>query len=222
MPRQQKGFSLIEMLVTLLLGAILMLALANTMSAVSRSQGLIDDYERIQETLRFTTSIISRSLRTAEHLTSATNNNQLVVKREGDGERVACNGEKPKDSSDPDNKVIFHEIYSLNGSNLQCVVEAESGNPAWEGAVTLAYGIQSLGFACMPYHANDERDFSTNLPCTIDQGNIVAVQVSITFNTSEFIQLKDSYTHSFVTTLRTRLGHCAAGKDRDDNDRCSP
>lgn len=64
--QQQQGLSLIEMLITALLGALILLAVGTSMSAITRTQTTIQDYEQVQDTLRFTTAFMGRKLRTAQ------------------------------------------------------------------------------------------------------------------------------------------------------------
>ncbi|MDR9468853.1 prepilin-type N-terminal cleavage/methylation domain-containing protein [Marinospirillum sp.] len=209
-----QGFSLVEMLVALALGALMMAGIASSFTAITQAQQLTRDYEQVQETLRFTTAMISRSLRTAEHLANTTDNTQLVIQREGDGERVACNGQKP--SSD------FDEIYSLIGSDLQCEVVANSGSSSWEGTVILAYGIENIGLECMTFDNIDERNFrlaSASPPgqlvgcgdSGLNHSEVIAVQITIKFDTTEFMQLEGYPSHTFTATLRSHLRTCASG-----------
>lgn len=216
MKSKQCGFTLIELLVTLLLASVLLLALGASMSAITRSQSLVDDYEEIQETLRFTTAILSRGLRSAKYLIEDTEDSQLELKRtarqDSDDNYIttACNGQKPDNG--------FIEVYKLSGSKLQCEVkEADISTPSpnWVNEVTLAYGIKEIEFLCMPYDESSERDFLNLVDCSDDPKNVIAVKTTITFDKDELKQIDREISHSFVTTLRTRLGHCATGKDQN-------
>lgn len=66
--QQQQGLSLVEMLITVLLGALILLAVGTSMSAITRTQATIQGYEQVQDTLRFTTAFMGRSLRTAQEV----------------------------------------------------------------------------------------------------------------------------------------------------------
>uniref|UniRef100_UPI003A84418F PilW family protein n=1 Tax=Marinospirillum sp. TaxID=2183934 RepID=UPI003A84418F len=59
---QQLGLGLVEMLVTALIGGILLVSIATAISAMTQTQNRIDEYERLQESLRFVIHLAGRSL----------------------------------------------------------------------------------------------------------------------------------------------------------------
>ena len=206
---RQQGFTLIELLVTLVIGMVLLLALGASLTAITRSQQLVDDYEQIQETLRFTTAVMSRGLRSSQGIleTSSTgqetSDNRLVIQRSAttDNQRTACNGAL-KDED-------FEEIYSITEQGrLLCTVVASQSSPP----VTLAYGLESLDFECMLYDATEERDFSDSgdlQNCgsvNADEfDRVIAVRININLDSAEMKRLGADVEHSFIVTLRNHL-----------------
>jgi len=210
---QQRGFSLVEMLVALALGALMMAGIASSFSAITQAQQLTRDYEQVQETLRFTTSLISRSLRTAEKLVdkpadnAPTDNNQFSVLRQGRHDRRSCNGQTPLPE-----EVLFYETYYLNDSNqLVCEVTRESGGPQdWEGSEVIAYGIESFSLECLEYSDTDELTESDYVACDgATHAEVIALKITLEFDTGEFMRLESYPDHTFTATLRSRLRGCA-------------
>ncbi|SFC37463.1 prepilin-type N-terminal cleavage/methylation domain-containing protein [Marinospirillum celere] len=207
----QQGFTLIEMLVALALGALMMTGIAASFSAMTQTQSLTRDYEQIQETLRFTTSLISRSLRTAEELVNEpddnapTDANQFSVRRVGDDERRSCNGQTP-------DAEFYETYYQPAGTNqLACrVSRVEGTQQSWEGEEVIAYGISSFNLTCLAYsHEDEQRNTDYDACSDVDPAQVIAVKFMLTFDSSEFRRLESYPEHRFIATLRSRLRECA-------------
>ncbi|MBE0505726.1 MAG: prepilin-type N-terminal cleavage/methylation domain-containing protein [Marinospirillum sp.] len=197
---RQQGFTLIELLVALAIGALLLMGIASSIAAITQAQNLTRDYEQVQETLRFTTSLISRSLRTAEVLANdtannaTTTNNQLSVKRMGAAGRLSCIGEEPSEGVE-----FFETYYQPAGTNhLACRV----------GATTeiIAYDISSFELKCLIYHHVDQQMLAHYEDCAgATHAEVIAVRVKLAFDATEFRRLEGYSDHVFTATLRSRL-----------------
>ncbi|WP_114417331.1 PilW family protein [Marinospirillum perlucidum] len=206
----QQGFTLVEMLIALGLGALLMAGLASSMGAITRSQSLAQDYEQVQETLRFTTSLMSRSLRTAEELVNITGvaettANQFSVLRQNTSDRYSCNGDQPTGP-------FYETYYRVAASNqLVCLVTAEDGGTYdWEGSEILARGISGFSLTCLEYDASGEQVAADYEACTgVTHSSVIALDLSLSFAASYFNELDAYPNHGFVATLRSRLRECS-------------
>lgn len=209
MRKLQQGFTLIELLVALAIGALLLAGLASSMAAITQAQNLTRDYEQVQETLRFTTNLISRSLRTADELVNdaanhaATTNNQLSVKRVGAADRLACNGEVP------DADVEFYETYfqPANTNHLACRVASTDGStPSWVGTEIIAYGISTFQLSCLTYDNAAVRMKGDFVSCVgVSHQDVIATRVTLSFDNTAFKRLDSYPDHIFTATLRSNL-----------------
>src|SRR5690554_7960495 len=75
----QQGFTLVEQLIALALGALLMAGIATSVSAITRAQNLTQDYGNLHESLSFVTSSLARSTRNAEKVNATSSNTQLSI-----------------------------------------------------------------------------------------------------------------------------------------------
>lgn len=212
---RHQGFTLIEMLVALALGALMMAGIAASFSAITQTQNLTRDYEQIQETLRFTTSLISRSLRTADMLVhdptenAPTDTNQFSVQRIGDNERRSCNGQTPDTDTE-----FYETYYQPTGSNqLACRVSSTDGSsPDWAGTEVIAYGIENFSLQCLLYDDSDELTEAEYVSCDgVVHDAVIAVKITLQFDAGEFARLESYPNHIFTATLRSRLRVCARG-----------
>lgn len=205
--KQQQGFTLIELLVALAIGALLLMGIGSSIAAITQAQNLTRDYEQVQETLRFTTNLISRSLRTADKLvnetaaSAVTTNSQFSVKRSAEDGRHACNGEEP----DAD----FYETYfqPANTNQLACrVASANGSSPDWEGTEIIAYGISDFAVKCLIYDNSAQQMKGDYDPCSgVSHENVVAIRVTLSFDNTAFKRLDGYPDHVFTATLRSRL-----------------
>lgn len=210
---RQQGFTLIELLVALAIGAMLLMGIGSSIAAITQAQNLTRDYEQIQETLRFTTSLISRSLRTAVELTNdmandaATTNSQFSVERTAEAGRLACNGEEPDAN--------FYETYfqPANTNQLACRVASTdivNPNPSWATTEIIAYGISAIQLSCLIYYHEDPRMEDDYDPCAgVSHDEVVSIRVIISFDNTAFKRLNSYTDHIFTSTLRSHLRGCA-------------
>lgn len=209
--QQQQGFTLIELLVALAIGALLLMGIGSSIAAITQAQNLTRDYEQVQETLRFTTSLISRSLRTADELVNdtandaATTNSQFSVERTAEAGRLACNGEEP----DAD----FYETYfqPANTNQLACrVASANGSSPDWEGTEIIAYGVSDFAVKCLIYDQTDQQMRGNYDPCSgVSHDEVVAIRVTLSFDNTAFKRLDGYPDHVFTATLHGYLQNCA-------------
>lgn len=212
MKHAQKGFTLIELLISLGIGALFLAGLASSMAAIAHAQNLTRDYEQVQETLRFTTRLMARSLRTADNLDikpaaiSVASTKHFTVKREAKSDLVVCNGKLVPAPAK------FHETYyQPDGTNkLVCqVTNIEASSVNWEGAETIAYGIDGFELECLGYDSKEQltqTDYKSCESVTITELNkVIAVKITLKFDAAEFKALTHHPEHIFTVALRTNL-----------------
>jgi len=126
--KMQKGYSLVELMIALLVGCILIMGISLAYSSI---KGLIlssKNIENAQEVLRFTAQTFTRSLKQTSGGIVVTVN-QITIPQ--DLNSIACNGTRPIAN--------YSETYSLNGNKLECDI----GN----GAEPILTGVESIAFA---------------------------------------------------------------------------
>jgi len=126
--KKQKGYTLVELMIALLVGCILIMGVSLAYSSIKSLILSSKNIENAQEVLRFTAQTFTRSLKqTSGGIIVAAN--QITIPQ--DSNSIACNGSRPIAN--------YNEIYSLNGNNLECDI----GN----GAEPILAGVQDISFA---------------------------------------------------------------------------
>ncbi|MDA7746145.1 prepilin-type N-terminal cleavage/methylation domain-containing protein [Psychromonas sp.] len=132
---QQAGFTLLELLVTLLLSTVLMLGISTVYSSIS---GLVHSSKNLgnaQEVIRYSAEVFSRSLKqTTEPVTVSPN--QLSVVQSANA--VACDGSRPSEAGG------FTEIYTFDENNLKCQINTAL---VVGTSTTILTGIESISFS---------------------------------------------------------------------------
>jgi prepilin-type N-terminal cleavage/methylation domain-containing protein len=174
----QKGFTLIELMIVLLVGLFL---LSGVISAVVVNQQTVNtktNLDNTQEAFRFSSSTISRIVRQADSLSSASTANQLVVSFTGDTGLKNCLGQVVTG--------VQTDTFTYSNNQLLC------NNTPLVGDIT---GISFLYGA----DANNDGWVSNSeyiaVPADWTQVNSVRVSISLT----------NGKTNSFTATVRSKL-----------------
>lgn len=203
MKNSQKGFTLIEQLITLALGAVLMAGIATSISAITRAQNLTRDYGNLQETLNFVTATLVRSARTAEQVINITNaetsNQQLSFKHKVEKNLKNCLAEEPA--------VPYYETYSIKNNNLVCEVnEAESIK-----SEVIAFGVSKLSFKCAEYNPTSEVEYKECEEANLK--NMIAIETELFLSANRFLKLDKDFEHVFILNLRDHFNDDCKGNE---------
>ncbi len=138
--RRVAGFTLIEILVTLLISAFLLSGVMSIFLSSQQSYRVKDAMGRAQENLQWSSEILSRTLSMAESLHPDSNRDQIIVHYAGDAGVVNCLGQ-PAPSG-----VVVNRFYVRNQA-LHCgtayPATPDSDQPLVEGVarMTVRYGV---------------------------------------------------------------------------------
>jgi len=124
----QRGYSLIELLVALLIGTALTLGISTAYSSISGVVSSNKNLENAQEVLRYSVEVFSRSLKQTAQDPSISGD---VLTVEQDANNIACDGSIPT--------TAFQEIFTIDDNNLTCDIGT--------GAKIILTGIESLSFS---------------------------------------------------------------------------
>lgn len=212
----QHGFTLVELLVVMAIGALLLTAIVTSFSAILQTQSRVQAYDDLQDTLRFTTALMTRSLRSADRVLEATPS-RLVIQRSTERNTRDCLGHEVA----PDDEVLeWEETFERSGNRLVCSVEGEHLNNGVETEI-LAYAVSELNFSCAPYNTAGQTPLDSfnadYVPCSDfsdEEERIIAVRARLRIN---FLD-QEEFTHHFTVTLRRHLNACLAPDDPDDAD----
>ncbi|MBU2971800.1 prepilin-type N-terminal cleavage/methylation domain-containing protein [Pseudoalteromonas sp. C2R02] len=126
--KKQKGYTLVELMIALLVGCILIMGVSLAYSSIKSLILSSKNIENAQEVLRFTAQTFTRSLKqTPGGITVIAD--QITIPQEPNS--ISCNGTRPI--------AVYDEIYSLNGNKLECDI----GN----GAEPILTGVENIAFA---------------------------------------------------------------------------
>ena len=133
----QKGFSLVELLIALVVSTVLILGISTAYTSIVTLVNTSKNLENAQEVLRYCAEVFTRSLtNTSDGTVLVTGNvNQLNVNQKAGS--IACDGSKPTAS--------YTEKFAIDGNNLTCELVDENGGG--EGPKIILTGIESITFA---------------------------------------------------------------------------
>lgn len=193
---KQEGFTLIEQLITLALGALLMAGIATSVSAITRAQNLTQDYGNLHESLSFITSSLARSTRGAENVNATSSNTQLSIIKTSSPKKAtqSCLAKKMQQN--------FTETYSLVDNNLVCEVEYATGGSTVNQSEVIAFGVKDLSFECAEYKAKEEVDFKECEETTL--GKVIAVRVELILDKNEFLEIEKDFEYNSTFYLRSK------------------
>lgn len=127
-----RGFTLVELMVSLAISAFLMSGIAFAYSALSQSVDTSKELENAQEVLRYSSEVFTRSLKQTKTTPNTPNINTIVVQQETTGS-TACNSSKPA--------VPFSETFTLVDNQLRCRVNAGDEEVLLTGLQDISYRI---------------------------------------------------------------------------------
>ena len=130
--RLQRGFTLVELMISLAISAFLMSGIAFAYSALSQSVDTSKELENAQEVLRYSSEVLTRSLKQTKTTPNTPNANTIVVQQETLGS-TACNSSKPA--------VPFSETFTLVDNQLRCRVNAGDEEVLLTGLQDISYRI---------------------------------------------------------------------------------
>lgn len=194
---KQEGFTLIEQLITLALGALLMAGIATSVSAITRAQNLTQDYGNLHESLSFITSSLARSTRGAEEVNATSSNAQLSIKinSNADRETQSCLAKKMQQN--------FTETYSLVDNNLVCEVEYVTGGSTVSYSEVIAFGVKDLSFECAK--STDKLiEFKACEEVVLDY--VIAVRAELILDKKEFLEIEKDFEYNSTFYLRSKHG----------------
>lgn len=122
------GFTLIELMISLVISLIIIAGAIVAYSSISSTVTTSKQLENVQEVIRSSSQILSRSLKQTGSLPLIDSTSKLIISQ--DANVTACNGQTPN--------AAFTEIYSQSGTNLLCNI----GN----GDETILTGITNISF----------------------------------------------------------------------------
>ncbi|MDF1762269.1 MAG: PilW family protein [Oleibacter sp.] len=170
----QKGLTLIELMIALVLSLAVMFAVGNLLITSSRTASLSDSISQTQETGRFAVAFLNRQLMQAGYSSSATDvipfvpigNNafntqdsttdntgdRIAIRRAiDDSNRVSCVGSAlllPDGSIVPEDDIVtdvfWVEVDNNNVSSLRCATYRDSDNSVLSGPNSLAAGVEAM------------------------------------------------------------------------------
>lgn len=205
---QQLGLGLVEMLVTALIGGILLVSIATAISAMTQTQNRIDEYERLQESLRFVIHLAGRSLRTAEELIEAQDNHLTIQRRAEKNGVLACTGKEMSRGKK------WTERFALEQGQLRCRVEQTGYAVTTE---TLAYDLAELGWRYAVYNVENEAQWVSADEIT-DPTAVIGVQMMIQFAESAVQQANRQHQPALLHHQRVLVLRHALARQLDSSD----
>ncbi|WP_440054290.1 PilW family protein [Pseudoalteromonas sp. T1lg65] len=132
-----KGFSLVELMVSVAIGTFLLLGIVMSYSAIKGTIASAQELASAQEVLRYTQQILSRSIKqTASMPTISANGLTITVQQ--DPFSPSCQGTVPT--------IDYDEVYTLRDNYLTCdIVDRATGTSL--GVADLLRGVQALTFS---------------------------------------------------------------------------
>lgn len=201
-PERQQGFTLVELLVVMAIGTLLLTAIVTSFSAILQTQSRVQGYEEVQETLRFTTALMTQSLRRAE--VTEVSDTSLTIKRTSAGSTRDCLGNEVENNGGD-----WEETFTKVGSTLVCEVDGDHLTGVVSEAV--AYEVESLVFECAPYINDSPVDFDDCGTFSSEVHRIIAVRTNIEIAMDAARTGLNHFQHVFTVTLRRYLNQCAEG-----------
>lgn len=189
---RQQGLSLIELMITMVLGLIIIAAVFNMYAGSSRSARYTEGLQSMQENGRYGVSVLQRSLRLAGFSTdrsieafdmAASGVNSIAIRSE---QPYDCNG---LETTDTDGLAV--NVYRLDTDKGELTCQGNQGGEPMavvEGVdqFRLLYGLDTDGDA-------DTEEPQTYVPydASIDPADIVAVRFALLVNSGKPIRTRD-------------------------------
>ncbi|WP_298940093.1 prepilin-type N-terminal cleavage/methylation domain-containing protein [uncultured Psychromonas sp.] len=126
----QRGYSLIELLIALLISTVLILSVSTVYSSITGLVNTSKNLENAQEVLRYSSEVFTRSLKQTS-LNPTVTSTQLNVEQTENN--IACDGSIPVND--------YTEVFTLNSNNLLCDIG--------DGPKVILTGIESINFSSL-------------------------------------------------------------------------
>lgn len=130
---RQKGYSLIEIMIALIIGSFLIVGVSTVYSSIDSVSKTSKNLEQAQEVLRYSSQIFHRSLKQTTTNPIIANVNQLTITQSTGA--IACNGQVPNIAP----AITYTEVYTLNGINLECDVNGVGPEVLLTGVDKISY-----------------------------------------------------------------------------------
>ena len=173
MIKNNKGFTLIELMIALVIGGILILGVTSTYSSIQASIQTSKDLENAQEVIRYTSQVFTRSLKqTWDDIVIV--GDTVEVKQKANVR--PCVGVTPT--------LDYTETFTFVGSDLKCSVVTTDGNVV-ENNTTILTGIDNMSFSVDGTGTLfTVLVLPTGLPENFDDGvNPAGINIAIALNT---------------------------------------
>ena len=195
---KQEGFTLIEQLITLALGALLMAGIATSVSAITRAQNLTQDYGNLYESLSFITSSLARSTRGAEKVNATSSNTQLsiTINSNADRETQSCLAKKMQQN--------FTETYSLVDNKLVCEVEYATGGSTVSHSEVIAFGVTKLNLECAKIEIGTDKLIEFKACEEVVLADVIAVRAELILDKKEFLEIEKDFEYNSTFYLRSK------------------
>lgn len=131
--KQQKGYTLIEIMIALTIGSFLIVGVSTVYSSINSVSQTSKNLESAQEILRYSSQIFHRSIKQTTSVPIIVDVNQLTVTQSAGA--IACDGVVPNIAP----AATYTEVYNLNGVRLECDVNNT-------GYQTLLTGIKNISY----------------------------------------------------------------------------
>lgn len=197
----QQGLTLVEMLVTALVGALVLVAVGTSIGTITQTQSRIDAYEQAQETLRFTTSLLDTSLRTAKSVKQV-KNKEITLNRAASGRldsktgkevpSRSCVGTSHKQEDGVwQERFYFEKDQDKDLGRLNCqLLDKETQEVLAEEAI--AYGLKAFEWKVAVYSPDQKRLWEE----ADNQDTVIAIKAELTLEEPNM-----DFSHTWV--LRT-------------------
>jgi len=128
-----KGFSLVELMISMLLSTILLMGVGGAYIAINRTLNEVQELENAQEVLRSSLDILSRSIKQATMVTVVDSSTVLLELQLTSAQATSCTGSVETAS--------FSEQYSLAGDSLQCSVNGQAAQIVVKGLNAISFNL---------------------------------------------------------------------------------
>lgn len=186
---RQRGLSLIELMITMVLGLIIIAAVFNMYSGSSRSARYTEGLQSMQENGRFGVSVVQRGLRLAGFSTDepleaidivASGTSHIAVRTE---QPFDCNG---RDTAPTDGIAV--NVYRLDAASRTLTCQGNQGG----NAMTLVEDVDQFRLL---YGVDEDGDPDTDVPqryvpwdASLDAADIVAMRFALLVNSGQPIR----------------------------------
>lgn len=192
MRQKQRGLSLIELMITMVLGLIIIAAVFNMYSGSSRSARYTEGLQRMQENGRHGLAVLQRGLRLAGF--STTDSLEAIDMVNSSATSIAVRSQQPYDCNGLDTTPtagLAVNVYRLDAANGELTCQGNQGGAPMaivEGVdrFRLLYGIDEDGDP-----DTDEPQRYVPYDATLDAADVVAMRFALLVSSGQPIRSRD-------------------------------